>query len=163
MGLLIQLLVFVSLLLLGRFFGRRAEQRHYRHLALNEAALRHIFLSSERHLPTDQSIVRGQLVSGSVVIADDYFKRILALIRGFFGGRLNSYDSLIERGRREACLRMQAQAQRLGASQIINVRFETVSLNEGSPQRQGSFCAEFLAYGTALIGEAAQPIVPHHH
>ncbi|MET1080428.1 MAG: heavy metal-binding domain-containing protein [Pseudomonas sp.] len=156
MGLLIQFIVFLGLLLIGRYFGRRAEQRHYRHLTLNEAALRHISLSSERHPSNDQPIVRGQLVVGSVVIADDYFKRLLALIRSFFGGRLNSYDSLIERGRREACLRMQAQAQRLGASQIINVRFETVSLNEGSAQRQSTFCAEFLAYGTALTSEQPQ-------
>ena len=42
------------------------------------------------------------LVAGSVVISEDYFKRIVSSLQSLFGGRLRSYESLVDRARREA-------------------------------------------------------------
>jgi uncharacterized protein YbjQ (UPF0145 family) len=90
-------------------------------------------------------------VVGSVVIAEDYFKRIAAGLRGLFGGRVTVYESLMDRGRREAVLRMKDEARRRGATMIFNVRFETSSLSEDASGRSAIFSAEFIAYGTALV------------
>jgi uncharacterized protein YbjQ (UPF0145 family) len=89
------------------------------------------------------------LVRGSVVISVDYFKRFLARLRMIFGGRIHTYESLLDRARREAILRMQEQARELGASMIFNMRFETSSISKGRKDAVGT--VEVLAYGTAVI------------
>ena len=92
---------------------------------------------------------RTELVMGSVVVSVDYFKRFVAHLRMIFGGRVHTYESLLDRGRREAILRMQERAREQGASMIFNMRFETSSISKGGGQSVGS--VEVLAYGTAVI------------
>lgn len=148
MELLIQLVVFLLLLGVGLSFGRAAERRHLHSLLQREASLRDVLVFNERRLPADQAFRDATLVVGSVVIAEDYFKRIAASLRSFFGGRLTSYESLMDRGRREAILRMKEEARRRGATMVLNVRIETASLSE---EGGTMFSAEFIAYGTALV------------
>jgi uncharacterized protein YbjQ (UPF0145 family) len=148
---LLQLGVFVVLLLVGLFFGRATEKRHLADIARREAQLRDILVFNERRLPTDREFASGALVVGSVVIAEDYFKRVAAGLRSFFGGRMTVYESLLDRGRREAILRMKEDARKRGASMIFNVRFETSSLSEDRSGGSPMFSAEFIAYGTALV------------
>ena len=54
------------------------------------------------------------------------------------------YESLLERGRREALLRMKEDAIAWGAVQILNVHLETSSANAGT------VALEVIAYGTAI-------------
>lgn len=151
MDLLFQFGFFLTLLLVGLLFGSANEKRHYRRLELDEAVLRDILVFNERRLPADTTFPSGGLVIGSVVIGEDYFKRVAASLKSLFGGRLTVYESLMDRGRREAVVRMKQDARRLGATMVFNVRFETSSLSEDSSGRGAAFSAEFIAYGTALI------------
>jgi uncharacterized protein YbjQ (UPF0145 family) len=150
---MIELTVFVVLLLIGLFFGRANEQRHYRELSVIEDALRDIVVCSGRGPADDGGIRRAALVVGSVVIAEDYFKRVAASIKSLFGGHIVAYESLLERGRREAIVRMKEEARQLGATQVVNVRLETASLSEDFSGQRPMFSAEFIAYGTALVPE----------
>ena len=150
MELLIQLTVFAVLLLVGLLFGRAAEKRHFKELAQKELILRNVLVFSEKRLPEGQAFRRGTLVVGSVVIAEDYFKRVAASLKSLVGGRLTAYESLMDRGRREAIVRMKEEARKLGASMVLNVQFETARLSEDRGQ-QVLFSAEFIAYGTALV------------
>lgn len=141
---------FLVLLTGGYVFGRIAERRHYRSIIRREAAFRRIPVFATRNLPDDlDPDVRTTLVIGSVVISVDYFKRFLAGLRMLVGGRLKSYESLIDRARREAVLRMQDQARRKGAKSVFNIKFETASISKGAKDTVGSI--EVLAYGTAVI------------
>jgi len=151
MELLIQLGFFLTLLAIGLVFGRAAEKRHFRSLQQREAELRDILVFSERRPPSDREYRDAALVVGSVVLGEDYFKRISASLRSFFGGRLSVYESLMDRGRREAIVRMKEEARRRGARLVFNVRFETSSLADGASGRSPMFSAEFIAYGTALV------------
>ncbi len=152
MELLIQLGVVASLLIIGLVFGRMAEKRHFAALAKSEAELRDILVFTGRRIPEDIDVSRAELVCGSVVVAEDYFKRVAASVKSLVGGRLTAYESLMDRGRREAIVRMKQQARRMGATMVFNVRFETASLAEGnSAQQKAMFSAEFIAYGTALV------------
>jgi len=144
----IQIGVFVVLLAIGLFAGRANERRHFRELAAHERSLRDIVTSSERG--SADAFGSGTLVVGSVVIAEDYFKRVAAGLKSLIGGNIVSYESLLERGRREAIVRMKQEARRLGASHIANVRLETASLSEDWSAQRPMFSAEFIAYGTAL-------------
>ena len=148
---LLQVGVFLVLLAVGLFAGRANERRHFRELVALETSLRDILVFNERRPPADRQFRSGTLVVGSVVIAEDYFKRIAAGLRSLVGGRVGVYESLMDRGRREAIVRMKEEARRLGATMIFNVRFETSSLAEDQAGRSTNFSAEFIAYGTALV------------
>lgn len=144
------LIIFLILMFLGYGFGRYAEHRHYESIAVREEKFRQeILLIQTRFPPESGHCQHSQLVTGSVVISIDYFKRFLAGLRSFFGGRVKSYESLVDRARREAVLRMQEKAHKLGADKIINLKLETASISKGRRQKIGSI--EVLAYGTALI------------
>lgn len=150
MDVLFQIGFFVVLLAIGFFAGRAAEKRHFRELVALEAELRDILVFNERRPPAGP-FASGALVVGSVVIAEDYFKRIAAGLRGLVGGRVTVYESLVDRGRREAIVRMKQEARARGATMIFNVRLETSSLSEDQTGRAPLFSAEFIAYGTALV------------
>jgi len=141
---------FLVLLALGYGFGRHAEKKHYRSIIEREKTFRgKILLIPSKHLPAEFGALDSQLVSGSVVISVDYFKRLLAALRNFFGGRVKSYETLLDRARREAILRMQQQARELGANTVMNIKLETASISKGRRDAIGS--VEILAYGTAMI------------
>jgi len=147
----VQIGFFLTLLGVGLLFGSLNEKAHYRRIEAAEDSLRDILVFNERHLPAGQQFARGSLVVGSVVVGEDYFKRVAAALKGIFGGRLTVYESLMDRGRRDAVVRMKQDARRQGATMIFNVKFETASLSEDSSRQRAAFSAEFLAYGTALI------------
>ncbi|MDQ2078375.1 YbjQ family protein [Marinimicrobium sp. ABcell2] len=143
--------VFVLLLLATGFFsGRYLERKHYARIIEDETAPGQVMVFAERLPPPRLPAPQTQLVMGSVVISVDYYKRFIAGLRQLIGGRLNSYESLIDRARREALLRMRAEAKKLGAQQVFNIKFETAAISgRGRENSVGSL--EVLAYGTALI------------
>lgn len=141
-----EFIVFLTLLLIGFIFGRINEANHFRELDRREKALAFITTTNRKSIPDEYE--RSEFVTGNVVISIDYFKRIAAAFRAFFGGRINSYTSLIERARREAVLRMKEKAHEEGSSHVINVRLETSSVFQNAQTGRGSL--EVLAYGTAL-------------
>jgi len=149
MGTLIDIAIILLPITLGYFFGRYAENKHYKSILARENKFRKLPTSNWKiPLPMQGNIVEARLVTGSVVISIDYFKRILAGLRNVFGGRIRSYETLVDRARREAILRMKEQCP--GASQIINVRIETSSISQNASKGTiGS--VEALAYGTALF------------
>ena len=140
---------FIILLPIGYFIGRYIEKLHYRQILIKETTYQNILIFNERKAPDNAAGQPFGLVMGSVVISSDYFKTFLASIRGFFGGRLTPYESLLDRARREAIIRMKEAAHRNGFNAIFNVRFETANLKGNIPQKGQLMCAEFIAYGTA--------------
>lgn len=147
-----ELLLGVLLALTGLVAGRWIERRHYAALRRRERLLADILVFAVRLPPARLAAPATSLVAGSAVIADDYFKSLVAGLHSFFGGRVRSYESLVDRARREAVLRMKAEARRRGAGMIVNVKLQTFSI---PGRRPGSTRAvEVLAYGTALAGAA---------
>ena len=138
----------VLLIALGYFFGRHAEKKHYKSILEREVNFKRLPTSNWKiPLPMKGNITEAKLVTGSVVISIDYFKRLLAGLRNIFGGQVTAYETLIDRARREAILRMKEQCP--GASQIVNVRVETSSISQNA--KKGTVgSVEALAYGTAL-------------
>lgn len=143
------LVIAVVLLTVGFFSGRYQEKKHYASIIARETAPGQVMVFAARLPPPDLPASATQLVSGSVVISADYFKRFIAGLRMLIGGRLNTYESLLDRARREAILRMREEAKTLGATQIFNVKLETLSIGGRNPNSIS--CLEVLAYGTAII------------
>lgn len=147
-----ELVVFLVLLALGYGFGRFSERRHYRSIIQREQQLRDIALVPIKIPPPEYLKHDSTLVSGSVVISVDYFKTLAASLRNIFGGRVGAYESLLDRARREAALRMQEEARQLGADTVYNVKYETSRIGENAAKGLGS--VEVLAYGTALVARS---------
>ncbi len=140
-----ELIVFAVLLLVGYVAGRIAEKAHSRSIRKREKLFERVTVFSNRFPPTVSQPFQATLVCGSVVVSQDYFKAVAAGLYSIFGGRVRSYESLLDRARRESVLRMKHAAMRKGASMIVNVKFQTVQV-PGS----GVGAVELLAYGTAL-------------
>ena len=141
-------ILFIGLFMVGLVAGRWNERRHYASIRLREKQLAGVLIFSNRFPPVAGGVVNSCLVSGSVVISDDYFKNLMSGLYNFFGGRLRSYESLIDRARRESVLRMKREALRMGANMIINVKFQTFAI--GGRSNNSIRGVELLAYGTAL-------------
>ena len=142
------LILILSLTALGYFAGTWAENRHYRSIREREKQLLHIPAITMKDIPYPNGEIRSShLVEGSAVISIDYFKRLLAGLRNIFGGTIISYESLLDRARREALLRMKESAP--DAAVIVNVRIETSAIGKYSSKRNIG-CIEALAYGTAI-------------
>ena len=139
-----------ALLILGYFTGSYFEARHYKSIRRREQIFASLPLLTLRATPTSWDVHRAELLTGSVVISVDYFKRFLAGLRALVGGRVKSYEPLLDRGRREAMLRLQDSARRHGFDAVINLRLETSSLASGGSSGNQSAGIEIVAYGTAV-------------
>ena len=151
------LAVIVILVSLGYFFGRMAENKHYQSIREREQTFLSLpTTSSKKPMGNIGHISHTQLVHGNVVISVDYFKRFLATLRNIFGGPIQAYETLLDRARREAVLRLKESCP--DANHIINLRIETSSISKGDSERIGS--VEVLAYGTAIYLQDHHPQVP---
>jgi uncharacterized protein YbjQ (UPF0145 family) len=101
-------------------------------------------------MPEDWNASSSTMVTGSIVISLDYFKRVIAGLRGLVGGRIKTYEPLLERARREALLRMSESAHEQGYDAVFNVRLETSRLANASRDGKGTAGVEMLAFGTAV-------------
>jgi len=146
--------IFLILLGLGYVFGVIAEKKHYRSILRRESETNNVPCMTLKKPPAGLRC-KTQLVAGSVVISVDFFKRFLAGLRNLFGGRVKSYETLLDRARREAILRMKEKAIGDGAKVIMNVRIETSSISKSSSRKDSVGSIEVLAYGTAIIPSAS--------
>jgi uncharacterized protein YbjQ (UPF0145 family) len=101
-----------------------------------------VLLLNSTEIPGRQRREILGLVQGHTVYAIWLGKDLSALIRLVLGGELTEYTQMLGMARTTATNRMTAQAARLGADAIINVRYMTTSV-------VGS-AAELLVYGTAV-------------
>lgn len=145
---MVELIVLIGLLAIGYGFGTYAESKHYKSIIEREIQLRRIPAVTSKYPPAWKTLAGAQLVSGSVVVSVDYYKQLIAVLRNLFGGHVTPYESLLDRARREAILRMKAQADTLKADIVFNLKLATSSIHRGRWIGFGSI--EVLAYGTAL-------------
>ena len=137
----------ISLIITGYIFGQIHERRHYASLKRREEkTVAMVMTSSKRPLGELGPVTEVRLVQGGVVISVDYFKRIVTSLRNFFGGNIRGYETLVDRARREAILRLKESCP--DATQIVNLRLETSSIYKGRRNKIGSI--EVLAYATAI-------------
>lgn len=102
-------------------------------------------------LTTTESIIGKKIVrtlglaKGNTIRARHIGRDIMALLRNIVGGEITDYTKLLAEAREQSLDRMVADAQRLGANAVVEVRFATSVLMGGA--------AELLAYGTAVVVE----------
>ena len=108
-----------------------------------------MILTNIEAVPGKRVVKHFGLVSGSTVRAKHAGKDMMAGIKNFFGGEIESYTELMDESRKEATQRMITMATRMGANAIVNVRYATSAITVGA--------SEVYAYGTAVQVEDIQP------
>lgn len=82
------------------------------------------------------------IARGSTVRARNIGRDIFAGLKNIVGGEIDEYTKLLAESREQAIKRMIADAESINADAIINVRFMTSMVMQGT--------SEILAYGTAV-------------
>ena len=82
------------------------------------------------------------IVRGSTVRARNFGRDIFAGLKNMVGGEISEYTKLLADSREQALQRMLQDAERLQADAVVNVRFTTSAVMQGT--------SEILAYGTAV-------------
>ena len=123
--------IFAIFLLAGAYVtGTLIENAHYESIQQKENEFLGLPAVTSKEIGLDENILSAELVMGSIV---------------------KSYESLIDRGRREAILRMKENARATGADAILNMRFQFSTIGLVTHSKKGGIgCFEVLAYGTAV-------------
>ena len=82
------------------------------------------------------------LVKGSTIQSKHIGKDIAQSFKTLIGGELKAYNQMMEEARNIATERMLAEAEKLGADAVVNVRYSSSSIMDGA--------AEVIVYGTAV-------------
>jgi uncharacterized protein YbjQ (UPF0145 family) len=138
------------ILILAYFVGTILERRHFDDIRRREADVKNFPVLTFETLPEAWQVGSVGLTTGSVVVSLDYFKRVIAGLRALVGGRIKTYEPLLDRARREAMLRMVERAKRDGYDAVVNARLETSRLANSRGNGKGTAGVEMLAFGTAI-------------
>lgn len=82
------------------------------------------------------------IVKGNTVRARNFGNDILAGLKNLIGGEVKLYSELMFQSREQATQRMIDEAKSIGADAIVNVRYSTSTIVNGT--------SEILVYGTAV-------------
>lgn len=91
---------------------------------------------------TGKELEQLGLVKGSTIQSKNVVRDISQGLKSLVGGELGAYTEMMNKARDLATQRMTAEAERLGADAVVNVRYTTSSVMDGA--------AEVMAYGTAV-------------
>lgn len=96
-------------------------------------------------LPGRRMVRTLGLVRGNTIRARHIGRDIGAALRSIVGGEVLEYTKMMAEAREQAIDRMTAEAEKLGANAVVEVRFSTSMVMTGA--------AEILCYGTAVVHE----------
>jgi uncharacterized protein YbjQ (UPF0145 family) len=91
---------------------------------------------------TGKQLETISLVKGSTVHSKHVGKDIMSSLKTLVGGEIASYTEMMNEARAIATKRMAEEAEKLGANAVINIRYASSAIMQGS--------AEVIAYGTAV-------------
>ncbi len=106
------------------------------------------FVTSALDLPGYRIVRSLGIVRGIVVRSRSVFGTIGASLQTLVGGDITLFTQLCEKTRHDAFQRMVQHAEAQGANAIIAFRYDANEVMQG--------VTEVLAYGTAVVIEAAQ-------
>ena len=101
-----------------------------------------MILTTTETIPNRTIVEVLSIARGSTVRARNVGRDILAGLKTIIGGEISEYTKLQAQSREQALIRMREDAEKLNADAIVNVRFSTSVIAQGT--------AEILAYGTAV-------------
>jgi len=146
---MIDFIIFIIIIFCGLFFGKCIEKKHYTSILEREEKYKKMVVLSDKDLKrAKNSMSEWELLVEGTVVSIDSFKKLMASFVNFFWGRMKSYESLVDRARREAILKVKKRASDLGYNIIANLRIETSSI--GKNAKKTVWSVEAIAYATGV-------------
>ena len=121
-------------------------------------------LQSEKHLSTSSPMTSmsadsSTLLHVSICVGPSWGQIFFMWFKSLFGGRLHSYDVVLDYGRREVLLRLNQQAKALGCSSMVNIRIETSTVSFArKTTTTRPLRLSFLRSQQAFVSEVVIPI-----
>lgn len=141
----------ILFLIIAFMTGSTIEKNHYKKIRAREVKyFKKPCISFAKNVIDEDKVEKTELVCASVVIACDYFKFFISTLKSIFGGNISSYESVLDRGRREAILRMKEKAYENGLDAIVNVKIETIMLDPVTEPTREAQKMCITVYGTAI-------------
>lgn len=128
----------------GWLVAALAERRHVAAMTARERDLAEVHITASKSFPPAERDHTMMLV-GSVVITHDYWRTLVIFIRTLLGGNIQPYERLVQRGRREALIRLKEEAHLRGMDRVVNVRFLGNRISAGPLK-----AVEMVAFGTGI-------------
>ena len=100
-----------------------------------------MLIVTTENIPGKEYDVLG-IVKGNIVTSKHVGRDIAAGLKSIVGGELSGYTEMLNDARTTATTRMINEAQTLRADAVVNVRYASAAIMQGS--------AEMIAYGTAV-------------
>ena len=134
--------------------GRWYQGRLMRALEANEKQ-NGLMFTNPNHLSTASSMDQmasssSTLLHVSICVGPSIGQMFFMWFKSLFGGRLHSYDTVLDFGRRGVMLRLKQQADQLGCTSMQNIRLETSVISFAQNQDSKRAAVEFLAFATGL-------------
>ena len=130
--------------------GGWAERSHFKQLDDRESQNGDFFVTQVKSCPgASGNGPPPTMFIGETVISSDYLKTFLAKLRKLFGGEIRSYQTLLERARRESLQRIVEQARAGGYNAVCNVRMENADVGGSTATKKGIVMVAILASATA--------------
>ncbi len=104
-----------------------------------------MMIVTSSHIVGQKIVKTLGMVKGNTIRARSIGKDILAGLKTLVGGEIEEYTKLMAEAREQALDRLEAEAESIGASAVVDVRFSTSEVMNAA--------AEILVYGTAVITE----------
>ena len=104
-----------------------------------------MILATTEQIPGKRVTAVKGLVQGNTIRARHVGRDIMASLKNVVGGEIGEYTQLMTESRKQATVRMVAEAEGLGANAVLGIRFENAEVMQGA--------SELLAYGTAVVVE----------
>ena len=150
----VSLLFAVFMLGLGFFVGGWRERVHLESLSDRELQNHDFLITQVKSYPdVNPHASAPKMFIGEAVIGSDYLKTFLGGLRNFFGGEVRSYQTLMDRARREALQRIVEQARAEGYNAICNVRMQTADVGgnnvTANNKKKAMVMSSILASATA--------------
>ena len=101
-----------------------------------------MLITTTDFIPGKEIVEVIDIARGSTIRARHLGRDIFAGLKNIVGGEISEYTKLMADAREQAIERMISDAESIDADAIINVRFTTSMVMQGS--------SEVLAYGTAV-------------
>ena len=101
-----------------------------------------MILSTTESIPQREIEKILGIARGSTVRSRNAARELIAQLKNIIGGEIEEYTKLQAHAREQALERLIIDAQKLSADAVLNIRFTTSVIAQGT--------SEILAYGTAV-------------
>ena len=101
-----------------------------------------MILSTTEFIPNKEIDKILGIARGSTVRSRNAARDLVAQLKNIIGGEIEEYTKLQDYAREQALDRLVSDAEKLGADAVLNIRFTTSVIAQGT--------SEILAYGTAV-------------